>query len=142
MIDWGFTFSVVVVGLVVVFCVLVVLVFVCWLMGVAFKAIAKRKNDQLKTDSASTPAPKAVSTSAPAVSAKKTSAVKATASNGVTNEVVAAISAAVACVLGPDTKFALKSIRRVNSGDANQKGGRSARPAWNTAGITDNTRPF
>ncbi|MEG2429891.1 MAG: hypothetical protein RSA99_05855, partial [Oscillospiraceae bacterium] len=54
---------------------------------------------------------------------------------GISNEIVAAISAAVSVVLEKDgvkTPFVLKSIKRA----------KNSRPLWNEASVRDNTRPF
>ena len=56
------------------------------------------------------------------------------AEDGLTDEVVAAITAAIACVMtenGIVKPFAVKSIQRVGS-----------RNVWNMAGLLENTRPF
>lgn len=129
MIDWGFTFAVVVVGIVVVFLVLLILVAVCWLMGKLFQAGNK------KTPSAPPPPPPPVK-AAPvnAVAAPKSAA--PIVENGITDEVVAAITAAVACVMGPDVPFAVAGIKRAAPSR------RGTRPVWSNTGIAENTRPF
>lgn len=52
--------------------------------------------------------------------------------DGVSQEVVAVISAAVASMYGSPEKVKIKSIKKSNGG----------RSAWANAGILDNTRPF
>ena len=52
-------------------------------------------------------------------------------SAGIPGEVVAAISAAVASMMG-GKPFAVRSIKRK----------KQTRPAWGAAGIVENTRPF
>ncbi|MEE0957195.1 MAG: OadG family protein [Ruminococcus sp.] len=51
--------------------------------------------------------------------------------DGIDNEVIAVIAAAVSTIYGPKTKVKIKSVRK--------SGGRSA---WANAGILENTRPF
>lgn len=53
-------------------------------------------------------------------------------SDGVSEEVVAVISAAVATMYGSPEKAKIKSIKKSNGG----------RSAWANAGVLDNTRPF
>ena len=52
--------------------------------------------------------------------------------DGISEEVIAVISAAVATMYGPQTKTRIKSIKKSNSG----------RNAWANAGVLENTRPF
>ena len=52
--------------------------------------------------------------------------------DGVSEEVVAVISAAVATMYGPQTKTRIKSIKKSNTG----------RNAWANVGVIENTRPF
>ena len=53
--------------------------------------------------------------------------------DGISEEVVAAIAAAVAVMMSSDGKaYQLRSIKRTGKN----------RPAWSIAGIQDNTRPF
>lgn len=126
-IDWVFTFAVVIVGLVVVFVLLLLLVVLCTLMGKAFKKIDKNKLDKANAAKSEPPAIKAA---APVIT--KAVAVAPVVEVGIADDVVAAISAAIACVMGGDAKFALKSVKR----------SRGTRGAWNAAGIAENTQPF
>lgn len=126
-INWEITWAVVFVGLAVVFAVLLILVFVCFLMGlisVKLNESKQAKNDSAKTistDNKSTPAPIVKAVAPPPV-----------VEDGITDDVVAAISAAISCIMGTDNSFAVKSIKRT----------RGSRPVWNLAGINENTRPF
>lgn len=52
--------------------------------------------------------------------------------NGISDEVVAVISAAVATMYGSTEKVKIKSIKKANNG----------RSAWANAGVLNNTRPF
>ena len=123
-IDWTQTWSVVLVGLVVVFAVLIILVLICWAMGKVFSAVSGGNGDSGRTEKKAAPAP--------VVPAVKTGTVSPVVEDGISDEIVAAISAAVACMMEPGKSFALKSVRRA----------REARSAWSAAGIAENTRPF
>lgn len=124
-VDWGFAGAVVITGLVVVFAILLILVFLCWLISLAFKLVkgADKKNME-RPENRERPHEKLP----PASPAKPADPV---AGDEISGEVVAAISAAVAMMMGPQKEFALRSIRRA--------GGRNA---WNAAGIMENTRLF
>lgn len=122
-IDWTQTWSVVLVGLVVVFAVLLILVAICWAMGKIFSAVTGGKNGGTQTGKKSEAAP------TPAV---KKEAASPIVEEGISDEIVAAISAAVACMMGSGKPFALKSVRRA----------KETRRAWSAAGIAENTRPF
>ena len=122
-IDWGFAGAVVLVGLVVVFAVLIILVLVCVISGKIFTAIDKskknggKKEDEKKSD---VPAKKNVQSNS-----------ELSVEAGISDDIIAAITAAISCVMGKGT-FALKSVRR----------SKGARPVWNATGIAENTRPF
>ncbi len=125
MIDWGFSLAVVITGLVVVFAVLVILVLLCSIMGSVFKSMNSKKDSkpeapkpEKKAEISRTAAP--MKAAAPVVEA------------GIPGEVVAAISAAVSCMMGSNQAFAVRKISRAKGG----------RPAWNAAGIAENTHPF
>lgn len=122
-IDWTQAWSVVLVGLVVVFAVLLILVAICWAMGKIFSAVTGGKNGGTQAGKKSEAAP------APAV---KKEAASPIVEEGISDEIVAAISAAVACMMGSGKPFALKSVRRA----------KETRRAWSAAGIAENTRPF
>lgn len=123
--DWGQTLSVVFTGMTVVFLALIILIFVIWLMGKIMAASQnKKKQNAAETIAVTTPA-------APA----PVQAVAVESENGLTDDVVAAIAAAITCVMsaeGNQVPFAIKSIKRV----------KEARNAWNMAGVMENTRPF
>ncbi len=123
-IDWGFSWSVVITGLVVVFAVLILLVLLCMTMGKIFESIDKKRNSS--NNSPSTPSP---------VKAQGGAATVDMIQSGIGDDVVAAITAAIAVIMsseGNQKPFAVKSIKRA----------RDARPVWNVTGISENTRPF
>lgn len=123
--DWGFTLSVVFVGLVVVFSVLIALVLMCVVIGKIFAAINKKKNGIVKEK----PAPE-VKQPAKATVINATPA--PVVESGIGDDVVAAISAAIACITGDKGGITIKSIKRA----------KGSRPVWNTASVMENTRPF
>lgn len=129
-IDWALAGGTVVSGLLVVFGVLCILVFLCFVLGQIFKAIGNRKAEKETAVKKTVSEPKP---SAPVAKAAAPAAAPApVVERGIPNEVVAAIGAAVACMMGPDQHFAVRSVKRA----------KGARPVWNVAGIADNTRPF
>ena len=111
----------VLIGLVVVFAALIVLTFIFWLFG--------RVNDTSGHKKPEVPAAKVAP--APAMSSAPVAS-SAPAATGIDPAVVAAISAAVACMAPAGTRYALRSVR--------PSGGQ--RPVWAQAGLTDATRPF
>ena len=128
--DWGFIVAVMCTGLVVVFVVLIFLVLFVQAFGAIVSRIVNKiqQGRQKKKDES-----KAVVT-APKNKVQKAEVQPATpmVQNGIPNEVVAAISAAVAMLSEPGRQYAVRSVKRT----------RQARPAWGVAGITENTRPF
>ena len=119
----GAAWSVVFTGIIVVFAILVVLVFLCSLLSIVIGG--KGKKDKKEGTVQKSGPPKAAPAPVPAAPAP-------VVEEGIPGEVVAAISAAVACMLGSDKPFAVRSVKRA----------RESRPAWNAAGIAENTRPF
>ena len=118
-----FALLVTITGMVVVFAALIFLTLCIWLLGKIVGSIGGGS----KKDAAPAPQKPAAPAARPAAPVQQ-----AAASDGVPEGVVAAISAAVAMMMGGKS-FKVKRIRR-------QKSGR--RPAWSTAGIIENTRPF
>lgn len=114
-------------GFVVVFAVLVLLILLITAYGKivsgAEKAIADKKAKKEAVIKAEEITEKPVQAVAPVVANEPT--------NGIPEEVIAVISAAVYTMYG-EGKVKVKSIKRVPQ----------SRPVWSTAGIMDNTRPF
>ena len=120
-----FTTTVVVAGMSIVFAVLILLIIIFNLYG---KIVSKlegsskaHKNSKLEEN---------LSLSAPAASVAP-SAPAPVVEQGISAEVVAAITAAIAASEGPGV--VVRSVRRVNVGSRNP---------WAAAAIADNTRPF
>ena len=106
------------IGMVVVFAVLIILTFVFWLFG---KVVGSNH------ENASVVAPK------PPVT-KPVAKAPVPQTDGVPDEVVAVIAAAIAAMSDGTTQYAIRRIRPVATGNA--------RPVWAAAGIAENTRPF
>ncbi len=119
-VDWGFTMAVVLTGIVVVFAALILLVFIIWLFGKIMTSVGRASS-----------APKAEKKK----EGKPEVPVVEIASDGLTDDVVAAITAAVSAILaeeGDGKSYVVKSIKRV----------RKNRFAWGKAAAVENTRPF
>ncbi len=105
----------VLIGLCVVFAALILLTVIFWIFGVV--ARGKKQEPTPQTVPAPTQAPKG----APVVE------------DGISEEVVAVIAAAVAAMSDGNTQY---TVRRIRSARTN------ARPVWAAAGIAENTQPF
>lgn len=124
--DWSGvdTAALVVSGILVVFVALVVIIAFIWVMGKIMNRTTAKQSKEVPAEKVP-----AAPTAAPAVTAA------APVEEGISDEVVAAISAAISAVMmaeGNTKPFAIRSIKRV----------KEARSAWNAAGVMDNTRPF
>lgn len=118
-------------GLILVFGVLVLLYLLISLEGIIFSAIDQKKRGTPAKKSVS--APKKEPAPAPAPASVVKSAAKAPAvQEGIPGEVIAAISAALACMEG-GTGYTLRSVKRMKA---------SGRSAWGQAGISAYTEPF
>ena len=123
----GTVASVVITGIVVVFIGLVLLILLVSIYGKIFDVInsrAARKAEEAKkaTEAAKAAAkPEPVKVAAPVVE------------DGIEEETVAVIMAAISAMSSAEgKKLVLKSVKTA----------KPQRPAWSTAGIIDNTRPF
>lgn len=133
-IDWGLTFSVVLVGLVVVFAALVVLIFFVWLMGKIFVALdtKKKKAQEEKEQDNRRQAQQAMDNQA---KADQAATAAAQVEEGIPPEVVAAISAAVAVTMeqsAPGVSYTIQRVQRAGTG----------RSAWGNAGLAAQLSPF
>lgn len=116
-------------GIVLVFAILVLLMFIITLEGKIFDNINNKKNDKPA-------APKAPAAKAAPAPAAKPAASAAKADNGsIPGEIIAAISAAVATVCGGNA--VIRGIKRVSKPAAG-----SRRGAWGDAGVREHTTPF
>lgn len=121
--EGSYVAAVVLTGLIVVFIALVILIAFVWVMGKifdAFKGNKDKKNDNgKKTEAAAVKAPQAA---APAMKIE----------DGISDEIVAVIAAAVASMSG---NFVIKSVRKASPKT-------SRRSAWGSQGIAESTRVF
>lgn len=125
----------IIVGFSVVFVGLVLLVTFFSLMGLIFKAISKsstkkEEKKKIKTD-------KKNSEKKTVVAEKKeipSSVPAPVVEDGITDEVVAVIVAAIASMSDGETKYAVRSIKKTRSA--------AGRPVWAMAGIRENTSSF
>lgn len=119
--------KVVLTGFVVVFVMLLLLILI---IRIYSAIVSKAQQGGSKKKQKKTDVVKSEST-APAQQPARSSA--PVAQDGVSDEVVAVISAAVATMYGSPEKAKIKSIKKSDS---------SGRSAWANAGLLDNTRPF
>lgn len=110
----------VLIGIVVVFAVLGVLTCIFWLFGV----VARGSRRSAEPKAVATPKP---SNELPPVAAP-------IVEDGVPDEVVAVIAAAIAAMSDGTTRYAVRRISAARS--------QGMRPVWAAAGIADNTQPF
>ena len=120
--------KVVLTGFVVVFAMLILLIFIMKIYrSIVQKAQSAGSNSKKgKKNKDEKPAEKPAAAPAPVVTASA-------ATDGISDEVVAVISAAVATMYGSSEKARIKSIKKSSDG---------GRSAWAKAGVLDNTRPF
>ena len=124
---WGSVGIITVTGILVVFFILAILIFLFWLMGTVFQNIDKSK--KAKAEAAKAAAVKAAPAPAPA-------AVEEVAEEDEDNddEIMAVISAAIAAYAEEEgTSYTIRDVKRRD---------KRARSAWSLAGIGENTRPF
>ncbi len=124
---WGSVGIITVTGILVVFFILAILIFLFWLMGTVFQNIDKSK--KAKAEAAKAAAAKAAPAPAPA-------AVEEVAEEDEDNddEIMAVISAAIAAYAEEEgTSYTIRDVKRRE---------KRARSAWSLAGIGENTRPF
>lgn len=125
--------TVLITGLVVVFCVLILLTFIIkGYSTLIYNAQNKKKGNKgsgSKKMEQKKEAPKPQVTKA--VTQSPSAPVKA--ETGIPGEIIAAISAAIAVMNdGTGTSYTIKSVKRAAG----------SRPVWGTAGLMENTRPF
>lgn len=120
--------KVVLTGFVVVFAMLILLIFIIKIYSaIVQKAQSAGSNSKKgKKNKDEKPAEKPAAAPASVVTASAST-------DGISDEVVAVISAAVATMYGSSEKARIKSIKKSSDG---------GRSAWAKAGVLDNTRPF
>lgn len=115
--------KVILTGFVVVFAVLFLLIGIIKVYGTIITKVtssAEKKKQKVVESEKTTPVVAPVANPTPVVE------------DGVSEEIVAVISAAVATMYGSSGKARIKSIKKTNGG----------RSAWANAGVLENTRPF
>lgn len=117
--------KVVLTGFVIVFAMLILLIFI---IKIYSTIVSKAQQTGTKKSKKNAESKQDIQ---PKASASVVSAASAV-DNGVSQEVVAIISAAVATMYGSPEKARIKSIKKSNGG----------RSSWANAGLLDNTRPF
>lgn len=116
-------------GILVVFFILALLIFIFWGMGQIFKTIDKKKAAKLEAEKAAKAAEAAKKAEAAPVAEAQPEE-----DYSDDDEIIAVISAAIAAYSEQDGKsYEIRSIRRKDS---------RTRSAWSLAGIGENTRPF
>ncbi len=126
---WSSVGIITVTGVLVVFFILALLIFLFWGMGQIFKTLDKKKAAKLEAEKAA----KAAEAAKKAESAPVAEEVSDEDYSD-DDEIIAVISAAIAAYSEQDGKsYEIRSIRRKDS---------RTRSAWSLAGIGENTRPF
>jgi sodium pump decarboxylase gamma subunit len=124
--DTGTVVSVVVTGISVVFIALILLIIFVSIYGKIFEVINKKASDKAKAAAEAAAKPKAPVAKAETAPAPVVEA-------GIEEETVAVIMAAISAMSASSgKKLVLKSVKTA----------KPQRPAWSTAGIIENTRPF
>ncbi|MGN1422996.1 MAG: OadG family protein [Oscillospiraceae bacterium] len=127
---WGTVGIISLTGILVVFFILAILIFVFWLMGRIFQTINNSKNKKAEAEKA------AKAAAAPAAPAPAPAPVveEAAADTDSDEEIMAVISAAIAAYAAEEgTAYTIRNVKRRDS---------RTRSAWSLAGIGENTRPF
>ncbi len=125
---WGSVGIITLTGLLVVFLILAILIFLFWGMGKIFSGIDKKK--AAKAKAAADEAAKKAASAPVAAEAEETG----DEDYSDDDEIIAVISAAIAAYSEEDGKqYEIRSIKRKDN---------RTRSAWSLAGIGENTRPF
>ena len=122
---WGSVGIITITGILVVFFILAILIFLFWLMGNIFQNIDKSRKAKAE------PA-KAAAKTAPAPAPAPVEEIAEEEDND--DEIMAVISAAIAAYAEEEgTSYTIRDVRKRD---------KRARSAWSLAGIGENTRPF
>ncbi len=122
--------KVILTGFVVVFVVLFLLIFIINIYGAIIQKATqggKKKKEKISEPEKNSATPSVVSRNTASASASAPNV-----QNGISEEVVAVITAAVAASSDSSSRTRIKSIKKSDG----------SRSAWANAGILDNTRPF
>lgn len=122
---WGSVGIITITGILVVFFILAILIFLFWLMGTIFQNIDKSRKAKAE-------AAKKVAAPAPAPAAAPVEEVVEEDDND--DEIMAVISAAIAAYAEEEgTSYTIRDVKKRD---------KRTRSAWSLAGIGENTRPF
>ena len=123
---WGSVGIITLTGILVVFFILAILIFLFWVLGKTFQTIDKNKKAKAEAaKKAAAPAP--VAAPAPAVE-------EIAEEDDNDDEIMAVISAAIAAYAEEEgTSYTIRDVKKRD---------KRARSAWSLAGIGENTRPF
>ena len=122
---WPETWATVLTGFVVVFLALILLVIIFWAFGKVMDNLTKN----------SKPAAPAADLAPPVRTVPAPKKAVEFAADGVSDDVIAAITGAISAILaeeGDGKTYVVRSVKRV----------RKSRGAWGRAGMEENTRPF
>ncbi|WP_312645215.1 OadG family protein [Hydrogenoanaerobacterium sp.] len=122
--DYTLAGTVVLSGMSIVFVVLILLTLIVMAFGKIMDSTANSPKNNNKQ------APPAVKEAAPTPAPK--AAPMQIVEDGISDEVVAVISASIAAMMGESKSFVIKSVKRA----------KDARPVWSMAGMQQNTNPF
>ena len=124
---WGSVGIITVTGILVVFFILVILIFLFWILGKTFQTIDKNK-------AAKAEAAKKAAAPAPAPAAAPAPVEEIVEEDDNDDEIMAVISAAIAAYAEEEgTSYTIRDVKKRD---------KRARSAWSLAGIGENTRPF
>ncbi|MBQ8727151.1 MAG: OadG family protein [Oscillospiraceae bacterium] len=124
----------IIVGFVVVFIGLILLVTIFSIMGLIFKSVSKSSAKKEEKKKAKTDKKSSEKKTVVAEKKEEVSAPTPVVEDGISDEVVAVIAAAIASMSDGKTRYAVRSIKKTRN-----IGGR---PAWAMAGIRENTSSF
>lgn len=124
----------IIVGFTVVFIGLILLVTIFSIMGLIFKSVSKSSAKKEEKKKAKTDKKSSEKKTVVAEKKEEVSAPTPVVEDGISDEVVAVIAAAIASMSDGETRYAVRSIKKTRN-----IGGR---PAWAMAGIRENTTSF
>ena len=124
---WGSVGIITVTGILIVFFILAVLIFLFWLLGTIFKGVDGKKKAKAAAAKAAPVAAAPAPAPAPVEEISGAEAVD-------DEEIMAVISAAIAAYAEEEgTSYTIRNVKRRDT---------RSRSAWSLAGIGENTRPF
>lgn len=127
---WGSVGIITLTGILVVFFILAILIFLFWALGKTFQTIDKNRAAKAEAaKKAAAPAP-----AAPAPAAAPAAVEEIVEEDDNDDEIMAVISAAIAAYAEEEgTSYTIRDVKKRD---------KRARSAWSLAGIGENTRPF